>query len=405
MPDSSRDRRQQVLRATLFLAAAFALFYVSGFRFYAGRPDFYYLADAFLHGRTWLESALGQQDVIIDGSRVYLPFAPFPAFMLAPLVALVGPTVAAGWEPIVNALLAAAGLGLLWRLAGRLGVASLADRTWLLILFGFSTATWWVTMRGGVWHTGQLVASLLTFLGLLEAFGRRRPLAMGLLAGAAFLTRATLLAALPYWGWRTLPGRVRKGLPDGFRHASRVGARKAAWLVLGFAPALAFALWYNAVRFGNPLESGYGIATLPPFLEAQRALGVFSLAHLSMNLDYFLWHLGQPIPDFPWFEPDGLGLSVLLTSPGLLLAVRADWRNRETIALGITALLVLVPSLLYYGGGWLQFGYRYALDAFPFVMALCAMAAARHGIGWGWRALILFGVAVNLYGVYWNYKP
>jgi len=96
-------------------------------------------------------------------------------------------------------------------------------------------------------------------------------------------------------------------------------------------------------------------------------------------------------------------MPVLLTSPGLLLAIRADWCNRETIALGLTALLVLVPSLLYYGGGWWQFGYRYALDCLPFIMALCATAAARHGIGWGWKALILFGVAVNLYAVYWNY--
>ncbi|MFH0751716.1 MAG: hypothetical protein V2B17_07760, partial [Chloroflexota bacterium] len=164
-------------------------------------------------------------------------------------------------------------------------------------------------------------------------------------------------------------------------------------------------LWYNAARFANPLESGYGIAALPDFLEARRQLGVFSLTHLSMNLEYLLVHLGQSISTFPWFKPDGLGMSVLLTSPGLLLAVRADWRQRETIALGLAALLVLAPSLLYYGGGWWQFGYRYALDCFPFVMALCAMAAARHGIGWGWKLLILFGVAVNLYGVYWNYYP
>ncbi len=165
----------------------------------------------------------------------------------------------------------------------------------------------------------------------------------------------------------------------------RQAVRRGEWVALGFAPALLFALWYNAVRFGNPFESGYGIAALPAFLEAQRALGVFSLAHLSMNLNYFLFHLGIPSATFPWFEPDGLGVTVLLTSPGLLFAVRADWRSRETIALGVTALLVLAPSLLYYGGGWWQFGYRYALDAFPFVMALCAMAAARHGIGWAWR--------------------
>ncbi len=400
---SPRFRAPFVL--ALVLAAAASVYWYSARDFSSGRPDFYYLADAFLHGRTWLDRALGIYDVVRDGARVYVPFAPFPAFVLAPLVAVVGPESAVVWEPVVNSVLAVAGLALLWSLVGRLGVASLADRAWLLVLFGFSTATWWVTMRGGVWHTGQLIASILTFLGLLEAFGRRRPLVMGLLAGAGFSTRATLLAALPYWGWRSLPDRVRSRMPSGLPHAIRVGARQAAWLGLGFAPALVFAIWYNAVRFGNPMESGYGLAALPDFLEARRQLGVFSLAHLGMNLEYFLWHLGQATSTFPGFKPDGLGMSVFLTSPGLLLALRADWRKRETIALGVTALLVLAPSLLYYGGGWWQYGYRYALDAYPFVLALCAMAAARHGISWRWRAVILFGVAVNLYGVYWNYNP
>jgi hypothetical protein len=401
----SRRRSGALLAPFGVLGILFVLFLVSAFRFDAGRPDFFYLADAFLHGRTWLDAAFGPYDVVVIDRRVFVPFAPFPAFVLAPVVAIVGPEVATSWQPVLNALLATAGLALLWRLAGRLGVASSADRAWLVILFGFSTATWWVTMRGGVWHTGQLVASILTFAGLLEAFGRRRALVMGLLAGAGFLTRAPLLAALPYWGWRALPESIRDRLPADPPGTVRAALPKAGLLLLGFAPALLFALWYNAARFDNPLESGYGIAALPDFLEARRQLGVFSLAHLSMNLDYLVFHLGQSIPDFPWFKPDGLGLSVVLTSPGLLMAIRADWRKRETVALGITALLVLVPSLLYYGGGWWQFGYRYALDCFPFVMALCAMAAARHGIGWGWRALILFGVAVNLYGVYWNYNP
>jgi hypothetical protein len=228
---------------------------------------------------------------------------------------------------------------------------------------------------------------------------------MGLLAGAGFSARATLLAALPYWGWRSLPEDVRARLPNGLPGATGVIARRAAWLGLAFAPALVFAIWYNAVRFGNPLESGYGLAALWPFLEARRELGVFSLAHIGMNLECSLWHLGPSTPDFPWVRPDGLGMSVFLTSPGLMLAVRADWRKRETVALGLTALLVLTPSFLYYGGGWYQFGYRYALDAFPFVMALCAMAAARHEIGRWWEVLIVIGVLVNLYAVYWTYNP
>jgi hypothetical protein len=87
----------------------------------------------------------------------------------------------------------------------------------------------------------------------------------------------------------------------------------------------------------------------------------------------------------------------------VLLAVRADWRSPRTWLLAGAAALVLIPSLLYYGGGWLQYGYRYALDSIPFVVALCALAAARGGVPWVFRGLIVFGVLVNAAGVYWAY--
>ena len=51
------------------------------------------------------------------------------------------------------------------------------------------------------------------------------------------------------------------------------GGSAALWITLlslGFAPALLFYLSYNALRFGSPLESGYGMASLPAFLEALR---------------------------------------------------------------------------------------------------------------------------------------
>jgi hypothetical protein len=380
---------------------AFVVFLAVGQHVASERPDFFYLADAFLHGRTWLEQAIGQVDVISIDGRVYIPFAPFPAFALVPLVAAVGPVVAASWEPIVNAGLAAASVGLCWALLGRLGVADSRARFWLAVLFGFSTAILWVTTRGGVWHTGQLFATVLTLLALLESFGRRRPLVLGLLAGAAFLCRAPLILALPFYAWAILPRSDDPGWRGG-RHPSPVGR----WVVLAlaFAPALAGALWYNAVRFGSPLESGYALATLPVFLEAQREKGLFSLAHLPMNLDYFLLHVPRLEATFPFLRPDGFGMSVLITSPGLLGAFLADWRDRRSWALAVTAAIVLVPSLLYYGGGWLQYGYRYFLDSLPFVIALCGLAAARRGVGWIWKLLIAVGLLVNLIGIYWAYN-
>ena len=52
----------------------------------------------------------------------------------------------------------------------------------------------------------------------------------------------------------------------------------------GLVPALVFFLWYDAVRFGSPFESGYGLATLNAELQAKRAIGLFSLAHVPMKM-------------------------------------------------------------------------------------------------------------------------
>lgn len=385
-----------------------ALYWLANRSFDAGRGDFFYLADAFLHGHAWLSVQLGPNDVIPVAGRYYVPFAPFPAVALMPLVAAIGPVTADQVESGINAGLAAAGVGMCWWLLGRIGVGRLIDRLWLVILFGFSTQILWVTTRGGVWHTGHLVATILTFGCLLELWGSRRAWLIGLLAGAAFLTRAPLAFAIPFYALMLHPASIRAA-PDavgGYVMKARqaIPWRSWTWLALGVAPSLVGFFLYNQVRFGTPLESGYALATLPPFLEAQRERGLFSIVHIPMNIDYFLLHLPTPIDEPPFFRPDGLGMSVLLTSPGLLFALRADWRRSRTWWLAGATIAVLIPTLLYYGGGWLQYGYRYFLDSVPFVIALCGLAAVhRGGLSVGWKVLILLGTLVMGVGVYWAY--
>jgi hypothetical protein len=395
------------------VAISAVLYWLANRSFDAGRGDFFYLADAFLHGRTWLTGQLGPYDVIPIGNRFYVPFAPFPAIALVPLVAMTGPITADQIESGVNALLAATGVGMCWWLLGRVGVARLADRAWLTVLFGFSTQILWVTTRGGVWHTGHLIATILTFACLIELFGGRRAWLIGLLAGAAFLTRAPLAFAVPFYALLLPSPADRFPLPaidvDPGAYVEPPKARNPwrSWFELGVgvAPAVAFFFAYNQLRFGSFLESGYALATLPGWLERQREIGLFSLAHVPMNLDYFLAHLPRPVTGWPFLQPDGLGMSVLLTSPGLLFALRADWRRPTTWWLAGATIAVLIPTLLYYGGGWLQYGYRYFLDSVPFVIALCGLAAAyRAGIGWGWKVLIAFGIGVMAIGVYWAYN-
>ncbi len=98
-------------------------------------------------------------------------------------------------------------------------------------------------------------------------------------------------------------------------------------------------------------------------------------------------------------------MSVFLTSPGLLLAVLAPWQDRRARLLLLAAVLVLIPTLLYYGGGWLQFGYRYFLDSIPFVWALGAMGVVRRGqVPWWGVGPHRVERADGLVAVYWAYN-
>ena len=224
---------------------------------------------------------------------------------------------------------------------------------------------------------------------------------------AAFLTRAPLAFAVPFYLLLVDRRLTEERRAEGDVRAAirRWPLRRWALLAAGVLPSIAFFFWYNAVRFGSPLESGYALAALPAWLEAERRIGLFSLEHVPMNIDYLFLHMPMIIPDPPFLKPDGLGLSVFLTSPALLLAAFADWASpRARLLLG-AAVAVLIPTLLYYGGGWLQYSYRYLLDSVPFLIALAGLAVARAGrLSWRWKAAIVFGVVINAGGPYWNGK-
>ena len=182
-----------------------------------------------------------------------------------------------GWSRGSTRFSPASTVGMGWWLLGRIGVSASGTASGWSLLLGFSTQILWVTTRGGVWHTGHLIATLLTLGCLIELWGKRRAWLIGLLAGAAFLTRAPLAFAVPFYalllhpGVRVVDGRsavssAARGRPSRGAHGS--GSR------LGVLPSIAFffALQPAPLR-DRRCESGYALATLPPWLEAQRARG------------------------------------------------------------------------------------------------------------------------------------
>ena len=79
-----RVRSPVVWAGVLLAIASFFVYWLSNRAFDAGRGDLFYLADAFLHGRDVTStSSLGPFDVIYFNGPIYVPFAPFPAIVLA----------------------------------------------------------------------------------------------------------------------------------------------------------------------------------------------------------------------------------------------------------------------------------------------------------------------------------
>ena len=71
-------------------------------------------------------------------------------------------------------------------------------------------------------------------------------------------------------------------------------------------------------------------------------------------------------------------------------------RGGGSISLWITVACVAIPVLFYQNSGWIQFGYRFALDYLVFL--LCLMALGKQRFTPTWKTLVLIGMAINFFG-------
>jgi hypothetical protein len=122
---------------------------------------------------------------------------------------------------------------------------------------------------------------------------------------------------------------------------------------------------------------------------------------LPFNLYSFFALAPEYSQDFPWLKPSGLGVSLTMTSPALLLAI-ASARGRESLALWASAILVAVPSLLYYVNGFEQFGMRHSLDFTAFLIPLVARGMDRTPRALS-VALVVVSILANAYGMWYSW--
>jgi len=344
------------------------------------------LASDLFVGRSDLSSLTTINDIVTLDGRHYQAMSLLPTVPYLPLVPFQALWPLSRW--LVSGVVGIVAGWLALPLARRYGPGGAADY-WLAALGAFGTLLFTLTIEGDFYYLAHLEATLLLFLVLIEWHDRRRAVLLGLLIGLAALARPTLLlAAIPF------------GLVLLYEARHRWATAFAFGIPL--LGAVAVTGWWDWVRFGAVLETGYDISWVAPQLAALRAQGLFSTDHLPTNLALFLGG-GYTVRDaFPWLVPDSDGQSILLTTPALLIAVGASLRDRTTLALWAATILTAIPVFLYYGGGGgATYGYRYAMDFVPFLVALVAIAL-RERFGNLERVLIALSVCFVCYGYAWQ---
>ncbi len=342
---------------------------------------------------------IGSADIQNRWKKYYVSFPPFPALLFVPFVVIAGLAVNDVALTIAIAALAPALLFLaLRRLAARGdSTRSENDDLWLTAMFAFGTVYFYTAVVGQVWYTAHVVATVLTGLFVLASFDARRPVAAGLCIGAILLTRPHVAAwaiLFLYEAWRARPRppsdsdrplRWNEQIPW-----TRLVAFAVPVVVLGAVGAA-----FNWARFHQLGEFGHFYLNVRWTDRIQR-YGLTNAAFLARNLSCALTLTPKFLARAPYIQFSWHGLSLLITTPAYLYVLWPRVKGSLHTALWLVVAPIAILGLMYQNDGWVQFGYRFSND-FAFALILL-LAIGGRPLTRTWKALILVGAGVNLFG-------
>lgn len=370
-------------------------------------PHYVYLADALLHGRLDLLQPPVEYDLLVIDDKLFVAGSPMPAILLMPFVAVFGN----GFSDILFGIV-----------LGALNVALVQHlfRKWpITLLFAFGTPHLYLAALGSVWFNAHIVAILFGLLALREALGKKRWFVAGLWLAFAGLARPTVMFGAMFFV-------TMIWLSYKQRHRIRPLLTFATALMLGVA---AHGL-YNTARFGSPVNFGYQyVQGATNITSAYTRFGGFNPRFLPCNLfvsilsppqvngyvppltydvcAYLLEGVNLSEPSVP-ITPNPLGMSVFIVTPAFLLMFAARQREATLAAAAWAGLLAtMIPLWMYHNTGSVQFGYRYWMDAAPMWLLILSMALKNTSRGASRtfeRTLIIFSIAINLWGFLWMFE-
>ncbi len=401
---TSRIKAFWIAQRTPILIGLVAFAVLSGFsghRFLhqSKAPHFVYQAAAFLEGRLELPvDPPNQEDWAKIGDKFYVSFPAMPAVVMMPFVALFQYQFN---DTSFTVIMAALSLALFYLVLRRLSREQDSPRNEeenvaFAGLLGVGTLFFYCAIRGEVWFTALVMGVGFTALYLLFAHKARHPLLAGLFYSMATLTRTPLMFAAAFFLcevlWPTGSLKPKEALED-----LKGKLRKIALFAAGALPLAAAHAAFNWARFGNPGEFGHRLLWNNRVNADIGKWGLFNYQYLERNLHAAFTKLPTLSlkPLLVGYDPHGM--SLLITTPLLLLLLWPRQKPRLHKALWLTVAVTAIPGLFYQNDGYMQFGFRFSVDYTPYLILLLAIG------GWSIKnrlflALASLAVVVNTWG-------
>lgn len=343
------------------------------------------LAQSFLNGKLYLsENPVWLNELVPVDNKYYVVYPPMPALMLVPYQLFFENNTS---QTSFAIFLGSINVALVYLLLKRLQF-SLKTALLVAIFFGFGTNHWYLAIVGSSWFFAHIVALFFLLLALLETFGKRRLLLVGLFLGASFWSRTTVIFTLPFFYilfWKK------------FWPINKYNIFNLLLFNLGVVFFIFLDFTYNFSRFGNfsPLIPYHLIPNLdkdPVFKD-----GFMSISFIPRHIEAILLKLPKFEDKFPFLIPSLHSSAIWFTSPALIyifkaknsLLVKASW---------IAILTTLSVIVLWAGVGYAQFGYRFAQDFMPFLLILTALGLGQKPTKLAYL-LVGLSILVNFWGV------
>ena len=342
------------------------------------------LANSVLTGRVWLtENPPWLNELIpLDGGKFTFANPPMPAILSIPFVAILKNK----FQQQYLAHLIGAFIGVISYLIAFKITKSKKTSIWSAFLIGLGSIIWYLSSVGSVWYLGEITATLFTLTAIYTILNKNY-LFTGIFLGLSFLSRIQIILSIPFFI---------------FFH-KKTSLKKLSEFFIGLTPFILVYGIYNLIRFGSFFQTGYTL--IPGVLkESWYSKGIFSLTYIPRHLKIVFTSLPIITNKFPYIIPSWNGTAIWLTTPAFIYSLKAPIKERAVKLSWITILLLSIITFSHGTTGFTQFGYRFAVIFYPFLLFLIIKALPKSQLKWHHILLLAISILVNLWGVLWINK-